>query len=283
MGTPLRPWRAHDRSNTISDRAVVSFLADNGPACPRDIAQNRFRENVIRIQCRYLERLGVLSTVAMDAYRPVPDWEEVFNRNTTSSSPDYIKISKLVDNKIKKITDLSIVSPKGLKEVNLDFFQDNDLPYGYVRGDKQLTQQRISNIKDYRIDRIVREFPRTEPLCCQCAHWVRAIVGLHLFPDANHRTAMGSLYVILNKNGLEPDKEWPFDWIDIAVTRSKLLRGYHCNVRFDTLWERDELYLHWLRYFRDNFVKTDRRARNRISADFLDQVLEEARELRRQL
>jgi hypothetical protein len=90
---------------------------------------------------------------------------------------------------------------------------------------------------------------------------------------------MSSLYVILDENGLAPDGDWPFDWVDVAVTRSKLLRGYHCDVRFDTLW----VYHHWLRYFRDNLLDTAKRPRNEISAEFLDHILRHSRRLRREL
>lgn len=283
MTAKLRPWRDHERSNTTTDRQVVSSLADDGPARPRDIARGRFRENVIRLQCRYLDRLGVLATVATDAYRLASAGRSVFDDRLAPGSSEYVDISPLVTGESRHVTDLSVVDSAGLKELNTTFLDDGAFRYGYVDGSREQTERRIHNVKDYRLDRFVREFPRTEPLCCQCAHWMRAVVGLHFFPDANHRTAMSSLYVVLDRNGLAPDGEWPFDWVDVAVTRSKLLRGYHCDVRFDTLWERDELYLHWLRYFRDNILDTARRPRNEISAEFLDRVLGHARDLRERL
>ena len=68
MTAKLRPWRDHERSNTTTDRQVVSSLADGGPARPRDIACGRFRENVIRLQCRYLTAAGLLEQVATDTF-----------------------------------------------------------------------------------------------------------------------------------------------------------------------------------------------------------------------
>lgn len=283
MTGQLRPWRDHERSHTTTDRQVVSSLADSGPARPRDVARGRFRENVIRLQCRYLERVGVLSTVTADTYRLSSDGWSVFDNHREIDSPEYVDLSPVVSDDTRRLSDLSVITSRGLKEVNLLSFNDTDLPYGYVRGDQELTKQRVHNVKDYKIDRLVREFPRVEPLCCQCAHWVRAVVGLHFFPDANHRTAMGTLRELLNQNGVLPDSEWPFEPIDTAVTRSKLLREHHCRVRFDTLWEHDELYFHWLRYFRSGLFDISTRPRSELSVEFLDQVLAEARRIQREL
>lgn len=278
----LRPWRSHDRSNTLTDRAVVAFLADDGPARPRDVARSRYRENVIRLQCRYLERLGVLSSVAADAWQTVPRAWETFEDCLESGSSAYVDASLALPEG-RRIADLSGVEPDLFEKLNREFFSDGAYAYGHVRGDRELTARRIRNVPDYRLARFVREFPRTETLCRQCAHWVRGLVGLHFFPDANHRTAMGTLYAVLDANDLTPVGDWPFEWVDVAVVRSKLLRGYHCDVRFDTLWERDELYHHWLRYFRDNLLQTDRRPRNERGAAFLDDVLEFARNRNRRL
>ena len=202
---------------------------------------------MIRLQCRYLERLGVLASVAPDAWRTTTDAWGTFEDCLESGSSKCVEISPVVRDEHHRIDDLSTVEPELFESLNREFFEDGAYAYGHVRGDRELTARRIRNVPDYRLDRFVREFPRTETLYRQCAHWVRGLVGLHFSPDVNHRTAVASLYVVLDANGHTPTDDRPFDWIDVAVVRSKLLRGYHCDARFDTLWERDELYHHWLR------------------------------------
>jgi prophage maintenance system killer protein len=208
--------------------------------------------------------------------------EEVSGKFKNQPREEFVDLSGAIDGSVPRITDFSNVGADLLRQLNRDFFEDSSFPYGYLRGSKHRTARRIENVKQYRIERLVREFPRTETLYQQCAHWVRAIVGLHFFPDANHRTAMSSLYTILTENGLTPTADrLTFDWIDVAVTRSKLLRAYHCDVTFSTLWQKDELYQHWLRYFRDNLVATHKESRNIVPSGFLDRVLEFSREERR--
>lgn len=278
-GDDLRPWRGHERSATLDDAAVVNYVAKHGPTTPRAIARGRFRENVIRIQCRYLDRHGILDEVAGDVFVADDDAPAVFDR-CCDTRDGYLEDDALVASDRDSL-DISDVDVEILRELNSGFFEDGEFRYGTVRGDAELTRRRIENVKRYRIDRVVREFPRFEPLVPQCAHWVRAIVGLHFFPDANHRTAVSTLAAVLREQDyLSPESTWPFEWIDIAVTRSKLLRGYHCDVRFDTLWERDELYYHWERYFKYNLFDTDKPSRNSTPPEFLDHVLEYSRDVR---
>jgi hypothetical protein len=290
MCSPLRPWRDHDRSNTLTDRAVVEYVRDCGPARPRDIARSRFRENVIRLQCRYLCACGILTDVARETYSCNQSAIDRFERVTeATASSEFVDAAYLVPDRRLRITDFAGLDLDYLRRLNRNFLDGSEFTYGCIRGNKRETRRYIDNIEEYRVSRFVREFPRHESLCRQCAHWVRALVGLHYFPDANHRTAMNSLYGLLSRNGLAPDESdgldcgvdhWPFDSIDIAVTRSKLLRSYHCNVKYSTLWERDELYQHWERYFRDNLLAEDGRSRSDVSGEFLDDVLEYSRRRR---
>lgn len=113
---------------------------------------------------------------------------------------------------------------------------------------RQRVSQRISKVRNGDIGRIMAEFPVHEPLPNQCAHWVRAIVGLHFFPDANHRTAMATLNVILQLNGISPVR-WSDRRYKTAIFKSKMIRRFILDVRFDNLWCKDELYLLWHRYF----------------------------------
>jgi len=268
----LRPWRSHDRSNTLTDRAVVAFLADDGPARPRDVARSRYRENVTRLQCRYLSDAGLIERIATDTF----DAGCVPSRRLTDDG-------WLTDDRIEtaetRIDGFGEVDARLLRAVNRRFLSRGE--YGLERGDRGKTRRQIDGVTRYRIDRVLREFPFWERRCRQCAHWMRAFAGLHFFPDANHRTAMGTLYAVLDANDLTPVGDWPFEWVDVAVVRSKLLRGYHCDVRFDTLWERDELYHHWLRYFVGGFLDVGRESRNSQSRDLLDGTVDYVRRQRR--
>lgn len=279
MCSPLRPWRDHDRSNTLTDRAVVEYVRDCGPARPRDIARSRFRENVIRLQCRYLCACGILTDVARETFVFSPsDQTAVLSR----FEPDgFLDLSVSIDDDVRRITDLSEFDARLLRQINRDFLEDDTFTYGYVRGDRRRTERQLANVERYEIDRVLREFPRTESLFRQCAHWVRAITGLHFFPDANHRTAMSSLYTILSATGHETVADrLDFDWIGLAVSRSKLLRRYHCEVNFSTLWERDELFHHWHRYLTNTLADVDARSRNTVPNGFLDDVLDYSRQAR---
>ncbi|MFQ3318453.1 MAG: prophage maintenance system killer protein [Natronomonas sp.] len=94
----------------------------------------------------------------------------------------------------------------------------------------------------------MNEFPFSEPLPNQCAHWLRAIVGLHFFPDANHRTAMTTLNTIFSLNDIERIS-WRNKRYRTAIFKSKLIRRFVVDVRFDNLWYEDELFQNWHRYF----------------------------------
>ncbi|PSP78420.1 hypothetical protein BRC81_07700 [Halobacteriales archaeon QS_1_68_20] len=127
----------------------------------------------------------------------------------------------------------------------------------------------------------MEEFPRGESLARQCAHWVRAVVGLHFFPDANHRTAFGTLYGLLDATGVAPpNDEWPPDGIETAVLRSKLLRGLHCRTDFRTLWLRDELNRHWHGFFKRSLHGASSHDDELPSKESLRDILEYARDRR---
>lgn len=160
----------------------------------------------------------------------------------------------------------------------MDFYEDGST-YGDVRnGDPQLTKQRISNVIDSDIRRIIREFPTTAPLPEACAHWVRAIVGLHLFPDANHRTATNSLEYLVEQADGPTDRILTKD-IPRFVLHSKFTRTFQSDVRYNTLWARDELFSVWYRYFTYNLCPgLEARRPHDPPARSLDRVLEVARE-----
>ncbi len=278
MTAKLRPWRDHERSNTTTDRQVVSSLADDGPARPRDIARGRFRENVIRLQCRYLTAAGLLEQVATDTF----DADSGAVTTLDPMASDGFLPTARIETADTRISGFDGIDARLLRELNHTFLGRGN--YGLVRGDVATTRRKIDAVSRYRIDRVLREFPFWERRVQQCAHWIRAFAGLHFFPDANHRTALASLYAVLTQSDVAPPTdEWPFEWIEHAVSRCKLLRSLHSRVTFASLWERDELYYHWLRYFRNGFFDTDRRSRNTRPRELLDSAVDYVRRRRRQL
>lgn len=279
----LAPWQERSGQMYLSDHELLDELRRLTRATPKDLAESRRRENVIRLQCWYLLKGGFVQPVAHDTFQLGEQGYEYLNDSSSYPSVDgFLELDTLLDLPDWRFTDLSAVDPTMMKKLNdEDFFQDRENDYGWVNEDPELTQRRIWNVKGWQLNRLMREFPRTEPLPEQCAHWMRAIVGLHFFPDANHRTGMATLYGLLSANGLAPpNEEWPGEEIDRAVVQSKLIRELHVTPTFDTLWLRDELYVHWHRYFRDLLCEGKNPTSNEPPTDYLRQVLEYAREMR---
>lgn len=266
------------KQNYIDAHTLLEMVCNRGEATPKDLAESRRRENVIRIQCRRLETYGLLACVGYETYSLTSDGVEYLEQGTVTIPP----MDDTEDKKGKnwRIVDFDQLDPDVFKALNEgEFFSNPDNDYGFVDGDRNKTRQRIQNVKDYRINRVIREFPRHETAPKQCAHWVRAIVGLHFFPDANHRTAMSTLSFLLDINNIEYD-EWPGSDIERAVLRSKLIRILLVDVRFDNLWEEDELFVHWHRYFRNLLCDVSNRSNRDHTVDELRQMLQKVRELK---
>ena len=79
---------------------------------------------------------------------------------------------------------------------------------------------------------------------------MHAVVGKHFFDDANHRTAIALLRKILRDNGIEPG-EWPVERVVRVRDESHEVRKNIPPVHLDTLYEKDELYDVWHRFFTD--------------------------------
>lgn len=286
LNSDTAPWQARTGQMYLSDHDLLEELQHLSRATPKDLAQSRRRENVIRLQCRYLREGGLLLSAGHDTFQ-LSEAGNAYLEGSVDipSAGGYFDLGELLELPDWRITDLSGIDPTMMKTLNdEDFFQDPSNDYGWVNEEPGLTRQRIWNVKGWQLDRLMREFPRTEPLPQQCAHWMRAIVGLHFFPDANHRTGMATLYGLLNSNGLAPpNEEWPGEEIHRAVVQSKLIRGLLATPTFDTLWLRDELYIHWHRYFRNLLHKGETPTSTNPPTEYLRQVLEYARETRGKL
>lgn len=277
------------REAYISDREILERLAGRGDASPWQLAERRRRENVIRLQCRDLTRAGLISEVSHEQYQITDAGVELLPGNEpkmdTSGMIDldqFLAVDHIEDS--WNLSDFSLLDPETIKEINRGEFKSG-AQYGLVKEDsnlteRELTERRISNVPASRINRLIEEFPTNEPLPQQCAHWMRAFTGIHFFPDANHRTGMNTLQILVDHNC---DTELSItDDIGWYILQSKLIRHLQSDIRFNTLWKRDEHYTLWHRYFRQVLCGSDEWYKSPHSREDLRDVLRYARE-RKQL
>lgn len=237
----------------LSDRDILGYLNEFEHASPHEIAQQRFRENVIRLQLRDLTKVNLVNNLTHDTYKLTSYGKSVYNgEESLPSQGGLFNIPEIVGDSLPEsdwcLTNFSNIDGETIKELNFDIIEDTAEEYGWVHGSPQKTRQKIRNVPETDLHRIMREFPTHEPLPQQCAHWLRAIAGLHFFPDANHRTAMNTLSVLYQTLTDEPLRIG--NNIERVVLESKIARTILTTVRFDTLWKRDALYQVWHRYFR---------------------------------
>lgn len=280
-GELLAPWRCRSGQMYLTDREILTEFENGSVRKPVQLAEGRRRENVIRLQCHYLSDIGLLRTVGRDSFEITTFGSDYLDGSVLLPTEDgYILLEETMEIPSRSLTDFTSLDPTLIKIINDDFFVDSSNDYGWVRGDRKLTEQRIWNVKGWQLDRIMEEFPRTDPLPQQCAHWIRTIVGIHFFPDANHRTGMATLYGLLDANDVaQYFDEWPGSGIDRAVLYSKLIRSLVTTVTFDKLWLRDELYCHWERYFSD-LLSGETNHRSQPTNDDLREVLRYVRDKR---
>lgn len=263
----------------LSDRAILTALSTDGVHSPHSLAASRYRENVIRLQLRDLARIGMATEVAHESFKVTEVGKTMLQGDENTLEESGMVSPELFTHPPEddwRLCDFSALDSQVVKETNQDI-RESGSAYGWVQGDRELTKQRIDNVKKKDIRRIIREFPTNEPLPSACAHWVRALVGLHLFPDANHRTATNTLEYVLIESGLPGERVVQPD-IARYVLHSKYIRTFQADVRFNTLWEEDELYQLWYRYFSKSFMeRIERRRPNDPTISALDTILERAR------
>lgn len=148
-----------------------------------------------------------------------------------------------------RMTDISGMRPRDVRRANLEFLKRDDSDYDIPPGQTKLgTRKVIRRVSDGDLARLFDDFPENNPLEEQCALWVHAVAGKHYFPDANHRTAVATLRELLSQNGLKEYVVWPGDSLIEATRQSKEVRQ-EVSISLDTLYRRDVLFEHWLRYF----------------------------------
>lgn len=149
-----------------------------------------------------------------------------------------------------RITDVSALEPENFKFRNAAFLE-GDTHYDVLpHQTRRELQDRIWNVRNGDLRRVLDDFPTDEPLVDQCALWMHAVVGKHFFPDANHRTAVALLRRLLRENGIEPG-DWSIERTEQARDESHAVRRELPPTRLDTLYERDALFEVWRQYFED--------------------------------
>lgn len=260
---------------------VLQLLSEHGPATPGELSLGHYRESRIRVQLLSLTKIDLVRTVTHDRYRLTDAGHEAV---TKDEIPDvHQQLSAELNqwesqSELPRITDLQEIDAETLKQFNYERYEDERDKYGLVQQSREKTERRIWNVKDHQLARVLDEFPRYEPLPQQCAHWVRTLSGKHFFPDANHRTAVASLNALLRLNDIEIPTEWPGRHIGRAVLKSKFVRTFVVDIRFDNLWSRDEHYQLWHRHFANLFYGTIENDHHHVPTDRLRQALENARE-----
>jgi len=266
----------------ITDAEIIRWFAEqqSNHHSPYEIAESRRRENVIRLQCRKLSRAGLLAEHSHDVFYITNKGRDYHRGKIAPPAKNgQLKTEEMEEADKGEtagiLTDVSGIDADNIEIINEDLFSHPEHEYGN-RGSPAETRASIHRVKDYRINRVIREFPCSEPLPAQCAHWVSAFAGLHFFPDANHRTAVISLGVLLEKNDAV-FKNLDAGNISRAVLESKLARLLHSDVRFNTLWKKDELYAVWHQYFSYLLYDVGDTLPTTPSDQYLRSVLEKAR------
>ena len=245
---------------------------------PRDIAQNRLRESAIRLDCFRLARLGYIREIGEELFKITNEGERAFEEGVNLTDA-YTEFIDSVQEEYNRVADISVFDSRSIKQANLDMLENEKQDYGLVSNSSHDTKRRILNVNGNRIYRVLREFPFDEPFISQCAHWMRAFTGLHLFPDGNHRTGMYLLQILLKDNGID-DSSLPGDDLLLyrAVLRSKLIRLLQLNsIGLRDLWRKDEYFVHWRRYFRDQFADVRNPVHGTCATTKLEESLREAK------
>lgn len=230
------------------DGRILTYLSENGCGTPKQVSEDRLRENVVRLRCHDLASDGLLEEPTLDVFRLSTRGSEF-----VTSTYDIEPVEPTV---LESISTMGDLDPEDIKWQNTRYLDHPQHRYDLDQLTKTRAHQEISVTRNGKLSRVMNEFPFSDSLSDQCAHWVRALVGLHFFPDANHRTAMTTLNTILAMNDIVPIS-WRDKRYRTAIFKSKLMRRFVVDVRFDTLWYRDELFRNWQRYFREILYDVD--------------------------
>lgn len=107
---------------------------------------------------------------------------------------------------------------------------------------------------------LIEDFPMDESVVVQAALWQRALVMLHLFNDANHRTGLSSLRDLLEHNDVEtfgdPLREGLREKNEKTIETSKEKRNWEKFTNGKSIedikenpYEKDSVFGVWVYYF----------------------------------
>jgi hypothetical protein len=155
-----------------------------------------------------------------------------------------------------RITDLSGISEENIKYRNTEFLNADGHPYevGWDYSRQEL-RRKAWNARNGDLRKLMRRFPTDVPLRRQCAHWVHGLIGVHLFPDANHRTAVATLRQLLSQNNISYE-EWDQDALSETREESHDVRQ-QVNVTMACPYQRDALHDLWYEFFEAQLYVTD--------------------------
>lgn len=255
------PWRNRGVTD-LTDIEILSQIdgSENSVSNISSLSKSRRSKSRLRLQCRYMVKAGLLLRVGNESFKITEGGREFIEDNSLLNHTDgYLHISRIIDLPKERISDFGGISQEYIKQQNYDFFaavrdpsKNSEQDYSVDTRDPRQEERKVLSARQWKLDRIIRELPRTEPVVSQCAHWMTSIAGLHLFPDANHRTGMVTLYaLVLDNEIIDEDHHWPGEQKEIgkAVLLSKYHRYLSPRHTFDRLWRRDTLYWHWYQYF----------------------------------
>lgn len=191
--------------------------------------------------CKQLSLRGLLRERHDRSYRRTTAGQRLLEAETTIDN---------IESALHRIVDLSYFSAEDIKFRNTKFLF-GDGPYRIKhyesRGD---TKAKIWRVRNGDIRKLLRRFPRDCCLRRQCAFWMRAWTGKHLFQDANHRTAIALLRELLDHKGLRRKERWPVERTQQAIRESKLERPER-TYPLDRLYKNDAHFWTWWFYFVD--------------------------------
>lgn len=254
------PWRESMGPSSLSDIEILENIDKSGTISINYLSKSRRSKSTLRRQCDYLERVGLVEQRGNELYSLSTTGQKVVDGEVNPPQSDgYLDLNTLLNLGQKRITDLSFVNQEDIKQINYNIFietRDPDIEseheYAVDVRDARREDRKVLSAKKWKLDRIIREFPRIEPVTSQCAHWVTTIVSFHPFPDANHRTAMITLgRLMIGNEIIDENHEWPGS--DIEIGKAVLLSKYHRHLyperKFERLWKKNTLYWHWYQYF----------------------------------
>lgn len=281
-------WRDSRGPSTLSDVEILNEFGNREKVSIHELSKDRRAKSRLRLQCQYLNRSNLLNRAGRDLYSIGPEGKKFLEGVLEiPQSEGYFNLQSILNLSDDRITDVSILNQEDIKKRNYDIYLETKQrknnsykDYSIDVQDPRRERREVLSTKKWKLDRLLREFPLTEPVAAQCAHWITSIVSFHFFPDANHRTAMISLYQLaLGNDVVDENHRWPGNETEIgkAVLLSKFHRHLSPKRNFERLWMKDALYWHWHQYFAYLLFDIEYPALNYHSENYLRERLNRVR------